>query len=153
MPLALDHNDLHDNNAFVSTGAEATLRFFDFGDALWAHPFGSMLVVLNVVTDPDGLDLDAARIAWLLDAYLERGPTSPRSRSCAASSTRRWSSAGCTDTCPGTAASWVRPRRPWASTPVRRRRGWGCWPSRWSRVAPRGSSEQPTPGQPRGGDG
>ena len=72
VPLALDHNDLHDNNTFVPTGAETTLRFFDFGDALWAHPFGSMLIVLNVVTDPDGLDLDDAAVTRLLDAYLER---------------------------------------------------------------------------------
>ena len=72
VPLALDHNDLHDNNAFVPTEAETTLRFFDFGDALWAHPFGSMLIVLNVVTDPGGLDLDEAAVTGLLDAYLGR---------------------------------------------------------------------------------
>jgi hypothetical protein len=72
VPLALDHNDLHDNNTFVPAETETTLRFFDFGDALWAHPFGSMMIVLNVVTDPDGLDLDQAGVARLIDAYLER---------------------------------------------------------------------------------
>jgi hypothetical protein len=72
VPLALDHNDLHDNNTFVPAGTESTLRFFDFGDALWAHPFGSMLIVLNVVTDPDGLALDEAAVTGLLDAYLGR---------------------------------------------------------------------------------
>jgi hypothetical protein len=72
VPPALDHNDLHDNNTFVPTRDETTLRFFDFGDALWAHPFGSMLIVLNVVTDPDGLDLDETAVTALLDAYLDR---------------------------------------------------------------------------------
>lgn len=72
VPLALDHNDLHDNNTFVPTETETTLRFFDFGDALWAHPFGSMMIVLNVVTDPDGLNLDEAAVTRLCDAYLER---------------------------------------------------------------------------------
>ncbi len=72
VPLALDHNDLHDNNTFAPTGDETTLRFFDFGDALWAHPFCSTLIVVNVVTDPDGLDLDDAAVTRLLDAYLSR---------------------------------------------------------------------------------
>ncbi|MGN6132124.1 MAG: hypothetical protein ACTHOK_17430 [Nocardioidaceae bacterium] len=72
VPLALDHNDLHDNNTFAPVAGETGLRFFDFGDALWAHPFGSMLIVLNVVTDPDGLALDASAVMRLLDAYLDR---------------------------------------------------------------------------------
>ena len=72
VPPALDHNDLHDNNAFVPTAGETTLRFFDFGDAVWAHPFSSMTVVLNVVTDPDGLALDAAAADRLLAGYLEQ---------------------------------------------------------------------------------
>lgn len=71
VPLALDHNDLHDNNTFAPVAGETGLRFFDFGDALWAHPFGSMLIVLNVVTDPDGLALDGPAVTRLLDAYLD----------------------------------------------------------------------------------
>jgi Ser/Thr protein kinase RdoA (MazF antagonist) len=70
VPLALDHNDLHDNNTFVPSESETTLRFFDFGDALWAHPFSSMLIVVNVVTDPDELNLSEAGLGRLLDAYL-----------------------------------------------------------------------------------
>lgn len=71
VPLALDHNDLHDNNTFAPIAGERGLRFFDFGDALWAHPFGSMLIVLNVVTDPDGPAFDASAVTRLLDAYLD----------------------------------------------------------------------------------
>lgn len=71
VPLALDHNDLHDNNTFAPAAGETGLRFFDFGDALWAHPFGSMLIVANVVTDPDGLAWDEAAVDRLLGAYLD----------------------------------------------------------------------------------
>jgi hypothetical protein len=72
VPLALDHNDLHDNNTFVPTTDETTLRFFDFGDAVWAHPFSSLTIVLNVVTDPDGAAFDDAAVDRLLTGYLER---------------------------------------------------------------------------------
>ncbi len=72
VPCALDHNDLHDANTFVPAGDETTLRFSDFGDALWGHPFASMTIVVNVVTDPDEMALDQASLGRLLDAYLSR---------------------------------------------------------------------------------
>jgi hypothetical protein len=68
IPLSLDHNDLHSNNAFMPSGDEP-LRFFDFGDSLWAHPFGSMLVVTNVLGNDWGAD--DPRLDRVLDAYLD----------------------------------------------------------------------------------
>lgn len=59
VPASVDHNDLHRGSVFV-----AGPRFFDWGDAVVAHPFASMLVALGTVAD----DLAAAR---LRDAYLE----------------------------------------------------------------------------------
>jgi hypothetical protein len=65
IPAALQHDDLHDDNVF------ADLRFFDWGDAGIGHPFGSLLVTLNVIHDT--LDpADRARdLPRLRDAYLE----------------------------------------------------------------------------------
>ncbi len=54
---SLDHNDLHGRNVFPGP------VFFDWGDAVVAHPFASLLVVERV------LDGDAYRRAR--DAYLE----------------------------------------------------------------------------------
>lgn len=68
LPLTLNHNDLHENNAFDTP---AGLRFFDFGDAVVSHPFGVLLIPLNIV----GGDLDAApddpRLLAVADAALE----------------------------------------------------------------------------------
>jgi hypothetical protein len=56
VPSSLDHNDLHPANVL----ADGT-RFYDWGDAVVAHPFASMLVTLNFVED----------VPRLRDAYLE----------------------------------------------------------------------------------
>ena len=53
---SLDHNDLHAGNVLDGD------RFYDWGDAVVAHPFASMLVPLAAAGD------DAVR---LRDAYLE----------------------------------------------------------------------------------
>jgi hypothetical protein len=67
---ALEHNDLHDNNAFVPYPGEATLRFFDFGDALWAHPFTSLGLPLRLMCRQWGTTTDDPRIQRLLRRYL-----------------------------------------------------------------------------------
>ncbi|MEU4161557.1 phosphotransferase [Actinoplanes sp. NPDC026670] len=65
VPAALQHDDLHDNNVFPD------LRFFDWGDASVGHPFGTLLVTLNVMHDAlDAADRPAA-LERLRDAYLE----------------------------------------------------------------------------------
>ena len=72
VPATFEHNDLHHNNAFVPGPGEQTLRFFDFGDALWAHPFTSLAIPLNVVTREWRTTEDDPRVQRLVDAYLDR---------------------------------------------------------------------------------
>ncbi|MGH3446308.1 MAG: hypothetical protein ACRDQA_01515 [Nocardioidaceae bacterium] len=73
VPMSLDHNDLHHNNAFAPTQDETglPLRFFDFGDAVWAHPFSSLRVTLNVVTKEWHAAATDPRVRRLTDSYLE----------------------------------------------------------------------------------
>ena len=64
----IQHDDLHGGNVFVGPRG---IRFFDWGDSVVAHPFGSMVTTLNsvayrIATDPDGPALRRLR-----DAYLE----------------------------------------------------------------------------------
>ncbi len=62
---SLDHNDLHHENVLFGSGGAVDARFFDWGDAVVAHPFSSLLMVgFNAGDDP-------ARIEQLRDAYLE----------------------------------------------------------------------------------
>ncbi len=66
---ALDHNDLHGDNILV--GADGSVRFYDWGDAVVAHPFASMLMGLGEPTLVLGCDERDTRIIRLRDAYLE----------------------------------------------------------------------------------
>lgn len=65
LPATVQHDDLHDDNVF------ADLRFFDWGDACVAHPFGSLLVALNVMHDALPAADRAREVPRLRDAYLE----------------------------------------------------------------------------------
>lgn len=71
LPLSLDHNDLHDANAFAPRAGEEHLRFFDFGDSVIGHPFGSLLVALNVLAGEREAVLDDPVVRRVTDAYLE----------------------------------------------------------------------------------
>lgn len=57
-PASLDHNDLHPGNVI---GSSTHPRFYDWGDAVVAHPFASLLFPLDVVPD---------QREQLRDAYL-----------------------------------------------------------------------------------
>jgi hypothetical protein len=46
VPLALDQCDLFPRNVFLPRPGAAHHRFFDFADAAWAHPFGSLLLLV-----------------------------------------------------------------------------------------------------------
>jgi len=59
VPPSVDHNDLHDRNV-LGDGDEP--RFYDWGDAVVAHPFASMLVPRSLAAP--------AEAARLTDAYL-----------------------------------------------------------------------------------
>jgi Phosphotransferase enzyme family len=64
----IQHDDLHGGNVFVGpTG----IRVFDWGDAVVAHPFGSMVTTLNSVAYRLGSDPDGLELARLRDAYLD----------------------------------------------------------------------------------
>jgi hypothetical protein len=63
LPLALNHNDLHDGNAFVAAPGRP-LRFFDLADALLTDPTGVLLVPLGMLPeDPRAVATVAA--AWV----------------------------------------------------------------------------------------
>lgn len=69
---SIDHNDLHPWNIFHSgdhSGDHA--RFYDWGDAVVAHPFASMLVSLAVVRTQLGVGADDTAVTRPRDAYLE----------------------------------------------------------------------------------
>ncbi|WP_245670341.1 aminoglycoside phosphotransferase family protein [Micromonospora mirobrigensis] len=68
IPATVQHDDLHDGNVFA--GADG-YRFFDWGDASVAHPFGTLLVTLRSVAHAAGLADDDPALPRLRDAYLE----------------------------------------------------------------------------------
>ncbi|WP_243229728.1 hypothetical protein [Microbacterium sp. CIAB417] len=68
LPLALDHNDLHDDNAFARDGR---VRFFDFGDAVAASPLAALRVPLGVCARSLGAAEGDPRVQRVADAALE----------------------------------------------------------------------------------
>ncbi|SNT64102.1 Phosphotransferase enzyme family protein [Asanoa hainanensis] len=68
---SLQHDDLHDGNVFASG------RFFDWGDASVAHPFGTLLVTLSSAGYTFGLEPGAPELLRLRDAYLSAWPGDP----------------------------------------------------------------------------
>jgi hypothetical protein len=69
LPASLDHNDLHPWN--VLGGDDGAYRYYDWGDAVVAHPFAAMLVPLGWAQWTFGAtDLGDTRFVRLRDAYL-----------------------------------------------------------------------------------
>jgi hypothetical protein len=68
LPETLVHNDLHANNVFPTPDG---MRFFDFGDALLAHPLSALFVPLNVLLHRFGATPQDPRLARVADAALE----------------------------------------------------------------------------------
>ena len=68
---SLDHNDLHTANV-LADGDGAVARFYDWGDAVVAHPFAAMLVAFRVLRDHLGTEGDDhPRLLAARDAYLD----------------------------------------------------------------------------------
>lgn len=65
---SLDHNDLHPWNVLGQVDGSPA-RFYDWGDAVLAHPFASMLVALGVMQQY--LPAHDPHLALLRDAYLD----------------------------------------------------------------------------------
>ena len=112
MPASIDHNDLH---AFNILAGE---RFYDWGDAVVAHPFASMLAL-------EWVDTDAAGRERLRDAYLEPFADFAPTRSSSRRSRSRAASAGSRERSCGSARSG-RPARSPSTTTGARRRASGC---------------------------
>ena len=71
VPLSLDHNDLHARNCFLPGSSTDPLRFFDFADAYWAHPFSALLVPVTQMREQWNTTADDPRILAVVDAYLD----------------------------------------------------------------------------------
>lgn len=69
--MSLQHNDLHPNNVFLPRPDEEHLRFFDFADAVWAHPFCSMSIPIRNLAGMLETQEDDPRIRSVVDAYLD----------------------------------------------------------------------------------
>jgi hypothetical protein len=70
LPVTLDHNDLHTNNAFVPHPGER-LRFFDFADAVLGYPLCSLMVPLRTLRSALECGDDDPRLDRVIDAYLD----------------------------------------------------------------------------------
>lgn len=68
LPLAMNHNDLHDANAFVIDGQA---RFFDFGDAVASDPLTALRIPLGVYARSVDAAEDDPRVLSVADAALE----------------------------------------------------------------------------------
>ncbi|MFL6098779.1 MAG: phosphotransferase [Actinomycetales bacterium] len=69
---SIDHNDLHPWNVFYVEGPGGVQStFYDWGDAVLAHPFASMLIGLGAPKRLHGWADDDPRMLRMRDAYLE----------------------------------------------------------------------------------
>lgn len=68
LPLALNHNDLHDANAFVG---EHGARFFDFGDAVASSPLTALRIPMGVYARSLHTSENDPRVLALADSALE----------------------------------------------------------------------------------
>ncbi|WBQ06947.1 phosphotransferase [Kribbella sp. CA-293567] len=66
---SLDHNDMHTENILGRPGG--SVRFYDWGDSVLAHPFSSMLVALSFLSQQLGVSPDDPLVRRPRDAYLE----------------------------------------------------------------------------------
>ncbi|MEF9887107.1 aminoglycoside phosphotransferase family protein [Streptomyces sp. P9-A4] len=98
IPDSLDHCDLHD--AQVLAPAPGRFSFFDWGDALVAHPFGSLLIPARTVRERHGPAYTHRLRDAYLDPWTDLGHSLPELRRAAALATRLAAI--------GRAASWFR---------------------------------------------
>ena len=64
--VTVDHQDLHPGNILIRGP-----RFYDWGDAVLAHPFASLLVALGGLARTLGVGPDDAAVRAARDAYLD----------------------------------------------------------------------------------
>ena len=68
LPPTVQHDDLHDGNVFTRDGRTMLI---DWGDAVFAHPFGTLLVTRAVLAAQLEVDVDDPQLRRVTDAYLE----------------------------------------------------------------------------------
>lgn len=73
LPSAIQHDDLHDDNVLLDPGKgqHDDVRIIDWGDAVVAHPFGTLLVTRGALAEQWQVPADDKSIVWVQDAYLE----------------------------------------------------------------------------------
>lgn len=70
LPLALNHNDLHGDNAFAARPGH-WLRFFDFGDAVLGDPLGVLLIPLGSAQSDLGCGPDDPELWRIAEHWIE----------------------------------------------------------------------------------
>ena len=69
---SVNHDDLHSDNVCVPSGTDVEgARVIDWGDAVWSHPFGTLLATLNSIAFHAGTEVTDPRVRRVRDAYLE----------------------------------------------------------------------------------
>ncbi|HEX2141942.1 MAG TPA: phosphotransferase [Candidatus Limnocylindria bacterium] len=68
IPESIQHDDLHDGNAFLRDGEYV---FFDWGDACVSHPFHTLVVTLRALAYRQRWEPGGPEVMRLLSAYLE----------------------------------------------------------------------------------
>ena len=68
IPASIQHDDLHGGNILVGPDGD---RFFDWGDAVIAHPFSTLTTTFNSIAHHAGRALDDPVFDRLRDVYTE----------------------------------------------------------------------------------
>lgn len=68
VPASVQHDDLHGGNILVGPAGD---RFFDWGDAIVAHPFSTLTVTFNSIAHKTALSQDDSAFERLEAVYLE----------------------------------------------------------------------------------
>lgn len=79
VPMCLEHGDLWPGNVIPPRGGARHYRFIDFGDAVWSHPFLSLIMLIiecrfrwSVSDDAGALNIGHPAITTIADAYLQQ---------------------------------------------------------------------------------
>lgn len=72
VPVSLQHDDLHAGAVFCGADGLGAPAFFDWGDAMLSHPFGTLLVTRRVLAMTLEVAESDLAVERLTDAYLEQ---------------------------------------------------------------------------------
>jgi len=115
LAASVQHDDLHAGNVLPAAQGAGGDRFFDWGDAAVAHPFGTLLVTLRSMAATLGLRPDDVALMRVRDAYLDAWGVEPGA-GVRAARLAAWTG------CVGRALAW---RRALAGASVKAAAEWG----------------------------